>query len=134
MYNGYSGNVTAYIDMGPMPPPPNKPQMPLYNQSNMRLCQDMADEIESIGVLRKPEELGVKVRYASPSFVVKNPDGSYRFVTAFNQLSQYVRYPPSVSITCDEDLRTLAPWKFIVKTDMKKAYYQIPMAKSSTNG
>ena len=117
--------------MGPMPPPHTKPQMPLYKQSNMRLLQDKADEIESMGVLVKPEEMGVKVRYASPSFLVKKPDSSYRMVTAFNQLSQYVRYPPSVSITCDDVLRRLASWKFIVKTDMKKAYYQIPMAKSS---
>ena len=131
VYNGYSGNVTAYIDMGPMPPPHTKPQIPLYNQSNMRLLQDVADEIESIGVLAKPEELGVKVRHASPSFLVKKPDDTHRMVTAFNQLSQYVRYPPSVSITCDDVLRRLACWKLIVKTDMKKAYYQIPMAKSS---
>ena len=131
VYNGYSGNVKAYIDMGPIPPPQTKPKMPLYNQSNMRALQEEADSRELIGVLAKPEVVGVKVRHASPSFLVKKPDDTYRMVTAFNQLSQYVRYPPSVSITCDDVLRRLAGWKFMIKTDMKKAYYQIPMDKSS---
>ena len=131
LYNGYSGNIKAYIDMGPIPPPPMKPKMPLYNQSNMRALQDEADRLEALGVLAKPEDVGVQVRHASPSFLVKKPDGTFRMVTAFNQLSQYVRYPPSVSITCDDALRRLSGWKYIVKTDMKQAYYQIPMAKSS---
>ena len=131
VYNGYSGNLKAYIDMGPIPPPPNKPKMPLYNQSNLQNLQDESDKLEKVGVLAKPEDVGVKVRHASPSFLVKKPDGTFRLVTAFNQLGQYVRYPPSTSITCDEVLRRLASWKFIIKTDMKKAYYQIPMAKSS---
>ena len=131
LYNGYSGNIKGYIDMGPIPPPPMKPKMPLYNQSNMRALQDKADHLEALGVLAKPEDEGVQVVHASPSFLVKKPDGTFRMVTAFNQLSQYVRYPPSVSITCDDALRKLASWKYIVKTDMKQAYYQIPMAKSS---
>ena len=131
VYNGYSGNVTAYIDMGPIPPPPRKPKMPLYNQSNLRMLQEEADKLEALGVLAKPEDVGVKVRCASPSFIVKKPDGGNRYVTAFNQLALYVRYPPSVSITCDDVLRRLSSWKYMIKTDMKKAYYQIPMAKSS---
>ena len=131
VYNGYSGNIKAYIDMGPIPPPAIKPKMPLYNQTNMRALQDEADGLEAIGVLGKPEVLGVKVRHSSPSFLTRKPDGTFRMVTAFNQLGQYVRYPPSVSITCDDALRKLACWKYIVKTDMKQAYYQIPMAKTS---
>ena len=131
LYNGYSGNIKAYIDMGPIPPPPMKPKMPLYHTGNMRALQDEADRLEALGVLAKPEDVGVQVRHASPSFLVKKPDDTFRMVTAFNQLSQYVRYPPSVSITCDDALRKLSSWKYIVKTDMKQAYYQIPMAKSS---
>ena len=131
VYNGYSGNVKAYIDMGPIPPPPTKPKMPLYKQSNLQLQQDESDKLEKLGILAKPEDIGVKVRHASPSFLVKKSDGGYRLVTAFNQLGQYVRYPPSVSITCNDVLRRLASWSYIIKTDLKKAYYQIPMAKSS---
>ena len=108
LYNGYSGDVKGYIDMGPMPPPPMKPKMPLYNQSKMIVLQDEADDLEGQGVLVKPEVVGVKVRHASPSFLVKKPDDTYRFVTAFNLLSQYVRYPPSVSNTCDDALRKLS--------------------------
>ena len=131
LYNGYSGNIKAYIDMGPSPPPQGKPKLPFYNQGNLRLLQDEADSLESIGVMVKPEKIGVKVRHASPSFLVRKPSGEHRLVTAFNELGQYVRYPPSVSITCDDVLRRLASWKYIIKSDMKKAYYQIPMAKSS---
>ena len=132
VYNGHSGNVKAYIDMGPVPPPATKPKMPCYNQSTMKALQEEADRLEALGVLVKPEDIGVKVRHASPSFLVKKPEGEgFRLVTAFNQLGSYVRFPPSVSITCNDVLRRLASWKFIIKTYMKKAYYHIPMSKSS---
>ena len=58
VYNGYSGNFKAYIDMGPIPPPPMKPRMPLYDKSKMGALQDEADKLEALGVLKKPEDVG----------------------------------------------------------------------------
>ena len=31
----------------------------------------------------------------------------------------------------DSTLRTIAPWKYIIKTDLTLAFYQIPLSKSS---
>ena len=31
----------------------------------------------------------------------------------------------------DSTLRTIAPWKYIIKTDLTRAFYQIPLSKSS---
>ena len=44
------------------------------------------DELEDLGVLAKPEDVGVKVEYVSPSFLVKKGDHDFRLVTAFNTI------------------------------------------------
>lgn len=31
----------------------------------------------------------------------------------------------------DSTLRIIAPWKYIIKTDLASAFYQIPLSKSS---
>ena len=44
------------------------------------------DELETIGVLAKHEEVGIVVEHVSPCFV-KNPSGSFRLVTAINSIA-----------------------------------------------
>ena len=31
----------------------------------------------------------------------------------------------------DTTLRTIAPWRYMIKTDLTRAFYQIPLSKSS---
>ena len=97
----------------------------------MQLLQDEADKLESLGVLAKPEDVGVDVQFASPSFLVKKPDGSFRFVTAFNELCQYTKVLPVVSQKCDDVLRRLSSWRYLIKTDLTKSFFQIPLEKDS---
>ena len=94
--------------MGPVQPPPLKGKLPFYNQQNLRLLQEEADKLEDLGVLAKPEDVGVQVKYISPSFLVKKPPGGYRFVTAFNDLSQHTKILPTISTTCQDICRQLA--------------------------
>ena len=82
----------------------------------------------NLGVLSKPEDVGINVRFVSPSFLVKNPDGR---VTTFNNLSQYVRLTPTATISCDEVLRRLSTFRYVIKTDFTKSFFQIPLAKGS---
>ena len=51
----------------------------------------MADQLEGLGVLGKPEDYGITVQHVSPSFLVKDARSrKTRFVTAFNNnLSAY---------------------------------------------
>ncbi len=126
-YNGQSGNVRAKVNLGSVVPPSSKPKLPVYKQSNLQQLQEEADKLEALGVLAKPEDVGVDVLFASSSFLVKKPDGTFRFVTAFNELEQYTRILPTSTTTCDDVLRRLSTWSFIIKTDLTKSFFQIPV-------
>ena len=98
----------------------------------MSLLQEEADKLEKLGVLAKPEDLGINVQFVSPSFLAKKPSGEFRFVRAFNDLGQYTKILPTASISCDDVLRKLSSWKYMIKTDFTKSFFfQIPVAKSS---
>ena len=81
-YNDYSGTIRASLNLGPVKPPSTKPRLPFYQHSNMKQLQDEADKLEELGDLARPKDLGIEVKFVSPSFLVKKPDGSFRFVTA----------------------------------------------------
>ena len=75
--------------------------------------------------------MGIEVKFTSPSFLVSKPDGSYRFVTAFNELGHYTTVLPTASPTSDDVLRRLSSFKYMVKTDLTKSFFQIPLTKES---
>ena len=102
-----------------------------YKQSNLQVLQEEADKLERLGVLAKPEDVNVDVEYVSPSFLTEKPSGGYRLVTAFNNLGQYTKILPTVSNTCNDVLRKLSKWKYLIKADLTKSFFQIPVAKSS---
>ena len=89
------------------------------------------DELEQAQVFRRPEDLGIVVEYLNPSFLVKKPSGGHRLVTAFTDVGQYSKPRPSLMPDVDSTLRTIAPWKYIIKTYLTLAFYQIPLSKSS---
>ena len=130
-YNDRSGPIRANISLGPVEPPSQKGKLPFYNQGNLQLLQEEADKLERLGVLAKPEDVGVDVKFVSPSFLRKKPDGSYRFVTAFNNLGQYVRITPTATMKSDDVLNRLSNYKYIIKTDFTKSFFQIPVTKKS---
>ena len=132
-YNDASGPVRASINMGPVPPPPHKARLPSYNTEKLRLLQDKMDELEEMGVLAKPESVGVVVEYSSPSFLVKKPDDSHRLVTAFNTIASYARPPPSRSTSIKHIMTFLAQHRYVIKSDMTKQFFQLPMLKYSQN-
>ena len=71
VYNDKSGVIRADINLSPVVPPPRKGKLPFYTQSNQQLLQDEADKLEQLGVLAKPEDVGVTVQFVSPSFLIK---------------------------------------------------------------
>ena len=84
-----------------------------------------------MGVLAKPESVGVNVEYLNPSFLVKKGENGFRLVTAFTEVGIYCKPQPTLLPTVDSTLRTIAHWNFMIKTDLKAAYYQIPLSKES---
>ena len=105
--------------------------MPQYSRDKLVELQDKFDELEFKGVFCRPEDIGVSVEYLNPSFLVKKPSGGYRLVTAFADVGRYRKPQPSLMPDVDSILRTVAQWKFIIKTDLSSAFYQIPLAKES---
>ena len=84
-----------------------------------------------MGVLARPEDVGVTVEYLNPSFLVKKPSGDFRLVTAFTEVAKYSKPQPSLMPNVDSTLRQIASWKYIIKSDLQKAFYQIPLSKES---
>lgn len=139
-YNDASGRLRAGLQIGPTEPPHTKARLPNYNETRMKLLQDKMDQLEEMGVLARPEDVGVTIEYVSPSFLVGKAHGSndgvpsidnQRFVTAFGGVAQYAKRPPSCSQRSEQVLRFLAKWDYIIITDMTKQFFQMPVTKAS---
>ncbi len=117
--------------MGPVQPPQRKGRVPQYSRGQLEDLQAQFDALESLGVFRKPEDIDVDVEYVNPSFLVKKPNGGFRLVTAFADVGRYSKPQPSLMPNVDATLRLIAQWRYIVATDLTKAFYQIPLSKSS---
>ena len=130
-YNGKSGNLKMRINFGSATPPVRKLHAPNYSKNNLDALQDKFDELEAQGYFSRPEDIGVIVEHVSPSFLVRKNNGGFRLVTAFTSLAEYTKTLPTVMPTVESMLRTIAEWKFIIMTDLRDAFYQIPLSKES---
>ena len=75
-----SGLFVGDIKFGSVAPPAKKPEIPFYNSSNLRQLQEEADKLKQLGVLARPDDLGVDVKFASSSFLRLKTSGAYRFI------------------------------------------------------
>jgi len=131
-YNGVSGNVKAVINMGPVQPPQRIGKLSLYSRNNMEVLQQKCDELEAMGVFCKSEDVNVNVEYVNPSFLVRKPHkDDFRFVTAFSDVGRYAKPQTSLMPNVDATIRQVGQWKYIITSDLTKAYHQIPLAKES---
>ena len=130
-YNGAVGPLCAVVNMGPVLPPQRKGKLPQYARNRLEELQAQIDDLEDLGVFGKPEDLGVIAEYINPSFLVKKENGGNRLVTNFTEVGKYAKPQPSLMPNVDSTLREIAKWKYIIKTDLTKAYYQIPLSRES---
>ena len=130
-YNGIAGPVQASVNMGPVQPPQCKGCVPQYSCDKLVELQQKFDELEQCQVFRQPEDVGVTFEYLNLSFLVKKPSGGFRLVTAFTDVGRYSKPQPSLIPDVDSTLHTIAPWKYIIKSDLAHAFYQIPLSKAS---
>ena len=131
-YNGSSGKFEAMINMGPVQPPQRKGRVPQYARDKLQELQEQFDQLEGLGVFKKPEEVGINVEYINPSFLVdKKASKGHRLVTAFADVGRYSKPQPALMPDVDSTLRQIAQLKYIVTTDLSKAFYQIPLSKES---
>ena len=131
-YNGASGHIVATVNMGTTKPPQRKGRLPAYNRETLNEYQEACETLEAAGVLAKPEDVGVIVENVNLSFLVNKPGkNSKRFVTAFGPIGEFCRPSPSLMPSVDSVLRDIAGWKFLIVTDLKHAYFQIPLSTES---
>ena len=124
IYNQSFGKFEAVVNMGAVKPPQRKGRVPQYSRDKLTELQCEIDRLESLGVLAKPEELDVTVEYLNPSFLVrypKKPD-KFRFVTAFNEVGRYCKPQPPLMPNVDSTLRSIARWKFLIKSVLEIPY------------
>ena len=88
-YNGAVGPFKATVNMGPVQPPQRKGRLPQCLKDRLHDLQNKFDELESLGVFKCPEGIGVTVEYLNPSFLVTKPSGGSKLVTAFAEVGQY---------------------------------------------
>lgn len=130
-YNGAVGPFQARVHMGPVQPPQRKGRVPQYSRGQLQELQTQFDVLEEMGVFRKPEDVDIDVEYVNPSFLVKKSDGGFRLVTAFADVGRYSKPQPSLMPDVNSTLRLIAQWKYIIATDLTKAFYQIPLSRDS---
>ena len=78
-YNVAAGLCEARVNTGSVQPPQPKWRLLQYNK---------CDDLEELGVLRKPEDIDTVAEYLNPSFLVKKPSGNFRLVTAFAEVGR----------------------------------------------
>ena len=130
-YNGACGPFEATVNMGPVQPPQRKGHVPQYARKMLVELQEKFDELETLGVFKCPEDVGITVEYLNPSFLVKKSNGGYRLVTAFADVGRYSKPQPSLMPDIESTIRLIACWKYIIVSDLSNAFYQIPLAQNS---
>lgn len=75
--------------MGPVEPPQRKVRISQYDPNKVVELQERFDNLESQGIFRPPENLGITLEYLNPSFLTKKPNGGHYFVTALTDVRRY---------------------------------------------
>ncbi len=95
------------------------------------LKQAKFNELEQAQAFCPPEDLSIRIEYLNPSFLVETFSGGHRLVTAFTDVARYSKLQPSVKPDVDKTLCTIGPWRYMIQTDLTRAFYQIPLSQSS---
>ena len=130
-YNGHVGPFEAVENMGPVQPPQRKGHLPKFPRNQLVEQQTKFDELETMGVFVRPEDVPVNVEYLNPSFLIKKRSGGHRLVTAFSDVGRYSKPQPSLMPDVDGTLRKIAQWQYIATTYLSNAFYQVPLSRES---
>lgn len=64
-FNDAVGPLEAKVNMGPVQPPQRKGRVPQYSKNQLDTLQQKFDELENIGVFKRPEDVGITVEYVN---------------------------------------------------------------------
>ena len=129
-YNNYYGDVDCSIDFCSAPPPSVKARFPNYFHEKLKTMAELMDTMESMGVLAKPEDVGVVPSFVVPSLLVPKPDkDEWRLVSDFTPLNIHIKKFETISPGIEEAKRMLAKFKFNIEMDLSNYFWQGGMKK-----
>ena len=124
-YNSYYGNVDCTIDFCSTPPPSVKARLPNYSTEKLKIMAELMDKMEGMGVLAKPEDVGVVPAFVVPSLLVPKPEkGEWRLVSDFAPLNTHIRKFETISPGIEEAKRTIAKYKYNIEMDLSNYFWQ----------
>ena len=124
-YNGAFGRVSTDIHFATTPPSNLKTYLPKYSFEMLQTLGEKMDTLETWGVLRKPEELGIIPEFVVPSMLTPKPEaGQFRLVTDFTSLNKHIKKLPAVSPGIKEAKDRIAKFKYHAFLDLSNYYYQ----------
>ena len=124
-YNGVFGRVNTEINFATIPPSNLKTYLPKYSHEMMKTLGQKMDVLESWGVLRKPEDLGIVPEFVVPSMLTPKPEkDQFRLVTDFSSLNRYIKKLPTVSPNVQEAKAKIAKFSYHAFLDLSNYYYQ----------
>ena len=124
-YNGYYGDIDNSIDFISSPPPSVKARLPHYSADKLKIMAKLMDELETMGVLAKPEQVGVTPAFVIPSLLTPKPGkGEWRLVSDFTPLNIHIRKFQNVSPTIQDAKKVLAKYKYNVECDLSNYFFQ----------
>ena len=84
-----------------------------------------------MGVFAKPEEVNVYAECVNPSFLVNKPSGGHGMVTSFGEVAAHNKPKPTLTPSIGSTIRNVGSWKYLIKTNLSKAYFQISLHRDS---
>ena len=100
----------------------------------MQLMSEKMDQLESWGVLVKPEDVGIVPKHVAPSMLLPKPGspGEYRLVTDFSSLQPYIKKLETAAISLKDVKTKIGQAKFIVELDFSNYFWQGGMPVEDT--
>lgn len=124
LYNGYYGDVDCSLNFIKDPPASIKARLPSYSHDKLVTMANIMDDMERMGVLCKPEDLGIVPKNVHTSYLVPKTDGSYRFVTDFTNLLPFIGKLEVVAPSISQAKRILSAFKFHAELDLSNCFWQ----------
>ena len=129
-YNGFYGEIDNSIDFLTTPPPSVKARLPHYSTDKLKIMAKLMDDLENMGVLSKPEDVGVSPSFVVPSLLMPKPEkGEWRLVSDFTPLNIHIRKYQNVSPTIQEAKKLLAKYRYNIECDLSHYFFQGGMKK-----
>ena len=144
-YNGQSGDYDVSFEwINGVPPPPHRGTVPTYQSrlEDRQVMQAKLDDLEKEGIVIKAADVGINIRYTSPSMLARKissrnmakedyekllPEDKAklnRFVLCLNKMCDYVMKKPFPITKAEDTVNLVGSWKYVITGDLQDSFNQ----------